>query len=81
MKLCSTIQEASILTQKKKFSVNVFVTDNLNLPTFRRREERLRKVLQARERVEQLEEEKKKKIEQKFAHIDEKSEKVNFFFL
>lgn len=41
-----------------------------------RREERLRKVLQARERVEQLEEEKKKKIEQKFAHIDEKSEKV-----
>ncbi|XP_073430059.1 inner centromere protein [Dendrobates tinctorius] len=41
-----------------------------------RREERQRKVLQARERVEQLEEEKKKKIEQKFAQIDEKSEKV-----
>ncbi|KAG9475712.1 hypothetical protein GDO78_003885 [Eleutherodactylus coqui] len=37
-----------------------------------RREERQRKVLQARERVEQLEEEKKKKIEQKFAQIDEK---------
>ncbi|XP_071974125.1 inner centromere protein [Engystomops pustulosus] len=41
-----------------------------------RREERQRKVLQARERVEQLEEEKKKKMEQKFAQIDEKSEKV-----
>ncbi|XP_068115524.1 inner centromere protein isoform X2 [Hyperolius riggenbachi] len=41
-----------------------------------RREERWRKVLQARERVEQMEEEKKKKIEQKFAQIDEKSEKV-----
>ncbi|KAM8939188.1 inner centromere protein [Pelodytes ibericus] len=41
-----------------------------------RREERQRKVLQARERVEQLEEEKKKKIEQKFAHNDEKNEKV-----
>ncbi|XP_044126419.1 inner centromere protein isoform X1 [Bufo gargarizans] len=41
-----------------------------------RREERQRKVLQARERVEQLEEEKKKKMEQKLAQIDEKSEKV-----
>ncbi|XP_069480003.1 inner centromere protein isoform X2 [Ambystoma mexicanum] len=41
-----------------------------------RREERQRKVLQARERVEQIGEEKKRKIEQKFAQIDEKSEKV-----
>lgn len=42
----------------------------------RKREERLRKVLQARERVEQMQEEKKKQIEQKFAQFDEKSEKV-----
>lgn len=42
----------------------------------RKREERLRKVLQARERVEQMKEEKKKQIEQKFAQIDEKTEKV-----
>ncbi|XP_047735025.1 inner centromere protein isoform X4 [Prionailurus viverrinus] len=41
-----------------------------------KREERLRKVLQARERVEQMKEEKKKQIEQKFAQIDEKTEKV-----
>ncbi|PNI45306.1 INCENP isoform 5 [Pan troglodytes] len=40
-----------------------------------KREERLRKVLQARERVEQMKEEKKKQIEQKFAQIDEKTEK------
>lgn len=42
----------------------------------RKREERLRKVLQARERVEQMKEEKKKQIEQKFAQIEEKTEKV-----
>ncbi|KAK2505653.1 hypothetical protein MC885_016104, partial [Smutsia gigantea] len=41
-----------------------------------KREERLRKVLQARERVEQMKEQKKKQIEQKFAQIDEKTEKV-----
>uniref|UniRef100_A0A8C8RZR6 Inner centromere protein n=1 Tax=Pelusios castaneus TaxID=367368 RepID=A0A8C8RZR6_9SAUR len=41
-----------------------------------KREERLRKVLQARERVEQMEEEKKRRIEQKLAQFDEKSEKV-----
>ncbi|XP_072614345.1 inner centromere protein isoform X2 [Vulpes vulpes] len=41
-----------------------------------KREERLRKVLQARERVEQMKEEKKKQIEQKFAQIDEKTEKA-----
>ncbi|XP_043938034.1 inner centromere protein-like [Protopterus annectens] len=41
-----------------------------------KREERMRKVLQARERVEKIEEEKKKKIENKFAQIDEKSEKI-----
>ncbi|XP_073903239.1 inner centromere protein [Castor canadensis] len=41
-----------------------------------KREERLRKVLQARERVEQLKEEKKKQIEQKFAQLDEKTEKA-----
>ncbi|KAL6086964.1 hypothetical protein STEG23_031816, partial [Scotinomys teguina] len=41
-----------------------------------KREERLRKVLQARERVEKMKEEKKKQIEQKFAQIDEKTEKA-----
>ncbi|XP_051002856.1 inner centromere protein [Acomys russatus] len=41
-----------------------------------KREERLRKVLQARERVAQMKEEKKKQIEQKFAQIDEKTEKA-----
>ncbi|KAK7795479.1 hypothetical protein U0070_001050, partial [Myodes glareolus] len=41
-----------------------------------KREERLRKVLQARERVEQIKEEKKKQIEQKFAQIDEKTERA-----
>ncbi|XP_039109511.1 inner centromere protein isoform X2 [Hyaena hyaena] len=41
-----------------------------------KREERLRKVLQARERVEQMKEEKKKQIEQKFAQIEEKTEKA-----
>ncbi|KAM7087230.1 inner centromere protein isoform 1-T1 [Molossus nigricans] len=41
-----------------------------------KREERLRKVLQARERVEQMKEEKKKQIEQKFAQLDEKTEKA-----
>ncbi|XP_053418288.1 inner centromere protein isoform X2 [Nycticebus coucang] len=41
-----------------------------------KREERLRKVLQARELVEQMKEEKKKQIEQKFAQIDEKTEKA-----
>lgn len=33
-------------------------------------------MMQARERVEQMKEEKKKQIEQKFAQIDEKTEKV-----
>lgn len=41
-----------------------------------KREERLRKVLQARERVQQMKEEKKKQIEQKFAQLDEKTEKA-----
>ncbi|XP_040603826.1 inner centromere protein isoform X1 [Mesocricetus auratus] len=41
-----------------------------------KREERLRKVMQARERVEQMKEEKKKQIEQKFAQIEEKTEKA-----
>ncbi|KAJ7420786.1 inner centromere protein [Willisornis vidua] len=41
-----------------------------------KREERLRKVLQARERVEEMEKEKKRKIEQKIALFDEKTEKV-----
>ncbi|NXH23191.1 INCE protein, partial [Bucco capensis] len=41
-----------------------------------KREERLRKVLQARERAEQIEEERKKRIEQKIALLDEKTEKV-----
>ncbi|XP_072193680.1 inner centromere protein isoform X1 [Excalfactoria chinensis] len=41
-----------------------------------RREERLRKVLQARERAEQLEEERKRRIEQKLALFEEKTEKV-----
>ena len=34
-------------------------------------------MLQARERVEQIKEEKKKQIEQKFAQIDEKTERVS----
>ncbi|KFP71420.1 Inner centromere protein, partial [Acanthisitta chloris] len=41
-----------------------------------KREERLRKVLQARERAEQIEEARKRKIEQKIALFDEKTEKV-----
>ncbi|XP_033917368.1 inner centromere protein isoform X2 [Melopsittacus undulatus] len=41
-----------------------------------KREERLRKVLQARERAEQMEEERKRRIEQKIALFDEKTEKV-----
>nr|XP_030129489.3 inner centromere protein [Taeniopygia guttata] len=41
-----------------------------------KREERLRKVLQARERAEEIEKERKKKIEQKIALLDEKTEKV-----
>ncbi|NXJ67998.1 INCE protein, partial [Rostratula benghalensis] len=41
-----------------------------------KREERLRKVLQARERAEQIEEERKRRIEQKIALFDEKTEKV-----
>ncbi|XP_009872405.1 PREDICTED: inner centromere protein, partial [Apaloderma vittatum] len=41
-----------------------------------KREERLRKVLQARERAEQLEEERKRRIEQKMALFDERTEKV-----
>ncbi|KAJ7419907.1 Inner centromere protein [Pitangus sulphuratus] len=41
-----------------------------------KREERLRKVLQARERVEEMEKARKRKIEQKIALFDEKSEKV-----
>ncbi|NXL84994.1 INCE protein, partial [Alectura lathami] len=41
-----------------------------------KREERLRKVLQARERAEQLEEERKRRLEQKLALFEEKTEKV-----
>ncbi|NXI07170.1 INCE protein, partial [Irena cyanogastra] len=41
-----------------------------------KREERLRKVLQARERAEEMEKERKRRIEQKIALFDEKSEKV-----
>ncbi|NWW42296.1 INCE protein, partial [Pedionomus torquatus] len=41
-----------------------------------KREERLRKVLQARERAEQIEEQRKRRIEQKIALFDEKTEKV-----
>ncbi|RLV97318.1 hypothetical protein DV515_00011990 [Chloebia gouldiae] len=41
-----------------------------------KREERLRKVLQARERAEEIEKERKRKIEQKIALLDEKTEKV-----
>ncbi|NWV26897.1 INCE protein, partial [Origma solitaria] len=41
-----------------------------------KREERLRKVLQARERAEEIEKERKKRIEQKIALFDEKTEKV-----
>ncbi|NWS17642.1 INCE protein, partial [Pachyramphus minor] len=41
-----------------------------------KREERLRKVLQARERAEEMEKARKRKIEQKIALFDEKTEKV-----
>ncbi|NXC01903.1 INCE protein, partial [Orthonyx spaldingii] len=41
-----------------------------------KREERLRKVLQARERAEAMEKERKRRIEQKIALFDEKTEKV-----
>ncbi|XP_003465992.1 inner centromere protein isoform X2 [Cavia porcellus] len=41
-----------------------------------KREERHRKVLQARERVEQMKEEKKKQMEQKLAQLEEKTEKA-----
>ncbi|KAG8125558.1 hypothetical protein E2320_020801 [Naja naja] len=41
-----------------------------------KREERLRKALQARERVEQMEEEKKKRMEQKFSQLDERNDKM-----
>ncbi|XP_057693021.1 inner centromere protein A isoform X1 [Corythoichthys intestinalis] len=41
----------------------------------RKRDERLRKVLEAKVKEELREEEKKKKIEQKMAHIDEKNDK------
>ncbi|XP_056349004.1 inner centromere protein isoform X2 [Oenanthe melanoleuca] len=41
-----------------------------------KREERLRKVLQARERAEEMEKERKRRIEQKIALFDEKTEKV-----
>lgn len=44
----------------------------------RKREERLRKALQARERVEQMEEEKRKRMEQKFSQHEERSEKVGY---
>lgn len=45
----------------------------------RKRDERIRRVLEAKVKEEQKEEEKKKKIEQKMAHIDEKNEKVYSF--
>lgn len=41
-----------------------------------KREQRHRKVLQARERVEQLKEEKKKQMEQRLAQLEEKTEKA-----
>ncbi|XP_064515888.1 inner centromere protein isoform X2 [Pseudopipra pipra] len=41
-----------------------------------KREERLRKVLQARERAEEMQKARKRKIEQKIALFDEKTEKV-----
>lgn len=42
----------------------------------RKRDERLRRVFEAKVKEEQREEEKKKKIEQKMAQIDEKNDKV-----
>ena len=42
----------------------------------RKRDERLRRVFEAKIKEEQREEEKKKKIEQKMAQIDEKNDKV-----
>lgn len=43
---------------------------------YRKRDERIRRVLEAKGKEEQREEEKKKKIEQKMAQIDEKNDKV-----
>lgn len=43
----------------------------------RKRDERLRRVYEAKIKEEQREEEKKKKIEQKMAQIDEKNDKVS----
>ncbi|XP_074442948.1 inner centromere protein A-like [Larus michahellis] len=53
-----------------------FVVNKTNQPLLhtlpRKREERLRKAVQARERVEQMEEEKKKRMEQKILQNDDK---------
>lgn len=43
----------------------------------RKRDERLKRVYEAKVKEEQREEEKKKKIEQKMAQIDEKNDKVS----
>lgn len=43
----------------------------------RKREERLRKALQARERAEQMEEKKKKRMEQKILQSDEKVRRLS----
>ncbi|NXN41644.1 INCE protein, partial [Rhinoptilus africanus] len=65
-------QEAEVLRKQKLEEEKKRRLEEAKL----KREERLRKVLQARERAEQIEEERKRRIEQKIALFDEKTEKV-----
>lgn len=61
------------------WTVQSFICLFLNFKTCvcsRKRDERLRRVFEAKVKEEQREEEKKKKIEQKMAQIDEKNDKV-----
>lgn len=71
----------------KRFMLNLFYklcinqTDDFSFffntfICYRKRDERLRKVFEAKVKEEQREEQKKKKIEQKMAQIDEKNDKV-----
>ncbi|KAF7245484.1 Inner centromere protein [Varanus komodoensis] len=85
-KVISKHSVSCLLPQKRKMKTPLLVTKLTKLhsllqkryclPLPRKREERLRKALQARERVEQMEEEKKKRLGQKFSQQEERSEKV-----
>ncbi|NXQ32371.1 INCE protein, partial [Alaudala cheleensis] len=76
-------ERQKILTLRKKQEAEQLRRQKLEEEKRRRleeaklkREERLRKVLQARERAEEMEKERKRRIEQKIALFDEKTEKV-----